>query len=241
VRPATATQGRDPASGSSRKVAAGLPEAVDALRAFAGETSLTGTIASIQTQLHEKTRRQVSNFLARQAITDNLLTSALLVKDMASQIDVTLHAVGILLSLPHILDSGERVESLSLGAGNTPGGHDLVTDRRIAEFKFTRWRGRDAARQSHLFVDLFNLASADTDKLRCMYVAGIEAPLRFLKGRRSLDSVLGKHAALATRFRELHGDKYARVGDYYKSVAGRVAIVDLVKILPALAGRDRLA
>ena len=192
MRPATATQGRDPASGSSRKVAAGLPEAVDGLRAFAGETSLTGTIASIQTQLHEKTRRQVSNFLARQAITDNLLTSALLVKDMASQIDVTLHAVGILLSLPHILDSGERVESLSLGAGNTPGGHDLVTDRRIAEFKFTRWRGRDAARQSHLFVDLFNLASADTDKLRCMYVAGIEAPLRFLKGRRSLDSVLGK-------------------------------------------------
>ena len=91
---------------------------------------------------------------------------------------------------PHILDSGERVSSLSLGAGNTPGGHDLVTDRRIAEFKFTR--GRDAARQSHLFVDLFNLASADTDKLRCMYVAGIEAPLRFLKGRRSLDSVLGK-------------------------------------------------
>jgi TDG/mug DNA glycosylase family protein len=241
VRSATATQGRDPASGSSRKVAAGLPEAVDALRAFAGETSLSGTIASIQIQLHEKTRRQVSDFLVRQAITDTLLASALLVKDMAGQIDVTLHAVGILLSLPHILDSGERVESLSLGAGNTPGGHDLVTDRRIAEFKFTRWRGRDAARQSHLFVDLFNLASADTDKLRCMYVAGIEAPLRFLKGRRSLNSVLGKHAAVATRFRELHGDEYATVGDYYKSVAGRVAIVDLVKILPALAGHDRLA
>jgi hypothetical protein len=48
----------------------------------------------------------------------------LLVKDMAGQIDVTLHAVGILLSLRHILDSGERVESLSLGAGSTPGGHD---------------------------------------------------------------------------------------------------------------------
>lgn len=84
MRPATATQVRDPASGSSRKVTAALPEAVDALRAFASET---------------------------------------------------------LLSLPNILDSGERVESLSLGAGNTPGGHDLVTDRRIAEFKFTRWRG----------------------------------------------------------------------------------------------------
>ncbi len=73
-----------------------------------------------------------------------------------------------------------------------------------------------------------------------MYVAGIEAPLYFLKGRRSLNSVLGKYAAV-TRFRELHGDKYATVGDYYKSVADRVAIIDLVKILPALAGRDRLA
>jgi hypothetical protein len=118
-----------------------------------------------------------------------------------------------------------------------------VTDllRRIAEFKFTRWRGRDAARQSHFFVDLFNLASADADKFRCMYVAGIEAPLRFLKGRRSLDSVLGQHAAVTTRFGELHGDKYPTVGDYYRSVADRVAIIDLVKILPALDGRDRLA
>lgn len=73
-----------------------------------------------------------------------------------------------------------------------------------------------------------------------MYVTGIEAPLRFLKSRRLLDSVLGKHAAVATRFRELHGDKYATVGDYYKSVADRVEIIDLVKILPALAERDRL-
>ena len=118
------------------------------------------------------------------------------------------------------LDSGERVESLFLGAGSTRGGHDLVTDRR----------GCDAARQSHLFIDLVNLASADTDKICCMYMAGIEAPLRFLKGRRSLDS-----GAVVTRFRELHGDKYATVGDYYKSVADHVAIIDLIKILPILA------
>jgi TDG/mug DNA glycosylase family protein len=211
----------------ARKGTTGLPEALDALRAFAGGTSPTGTIASIQTQLQEKTRRQVSNFLARQAITDDLLTSALLVKDMASQIDVTVHAVGILLSLPYILEPGERIELLSLGAGNTPGGHDLVTDMRIAEFKFTRWRGRDAGRQNHLFVDLFNLASADTDKLRCLYVVGIEAPLRFLEGRRSVASVLGKHATVATRFQRLHGEKYATVGDYYRSVADRVEIIDL--------------
>jgi hypothetical protein len=114
------------------------------------------------------------------------------------------------------------------GAGSTPGGHDLVTDRR----------GHDAARQSHLFIDLVNLASADTDKIRCMYMVGIEAPLRFLKGRRSLVSVLRKHGAVATRFRELHGDKYATVGDYYKSVADHVAVIDLIKILPILAGRN---
>ena len=67
--------------------------------------------------------------------------AALLVKRSAGQINVIVHAVGILVALPKILEPGELVQSLSLGAGNTGRAHDLETDRRIDEFR----AGRDGA------------------------------------------------------------------------------------------------
>ena len=51
---------------------------------------------------------------------------------------VIVHAVGILVALPKILEPGELVQSLSLGAGNTGRAHDLETDRRIDEFRAGR-------------------------------------------------------------------------------------------------------
>jgi hypothetical protein len=36
-----------------------------------------------------------------------------------------IHAVGILTALPHILEHDERIETLSLGAGNTGRQFDL--------------------------------------------------------------------------------------------------------------------
>ena len=67
--------------------------------------------------------------------------AALLVKRSAGQINLIVHAVGILVALPKILEPGELVQSLSLGAGNTGRAHDLETDRRIDEFR----AGRDGA------------------------------------------------------------------------------------------------
>ena len=43
--------------------------------------------------------------------------AALLVKRSAGQINVIVHAVGILVALPKILEPGELVQSLSLAAG----------------------------------------------------------------------------------------------------------------------------
>lgn len=45
------------------------------------------------------------------------------------------------MCLPHILEPDERVESVSLGAGNTGRDFDLETNVRVAEFKFIHWRG----------------------------------------------------------------------------------------------------
>jgi hypothetical protein len=95
------------------------------------------------------------------------------IKGLAAQIDVILHTVGILLSLPHVLLPGERIISLSLGAGNTGRDCDMETDQQIAEFKFIKWKGADTFRQNTLFVDLFHLAEADTNKRRVLYVTGL--------------------------------------------------------------------
>jgi len=63
-----------------------------------------------------------------------LMLAALLIKRQASQINEIVHAVGILLALPHILEEDEIVEGLSLAAGNTGKDFDFLaeadTDKR---------------------------------------------------------------------------------------------------------------
>jgi len=166
------------------------------------------------------------------------LDAALVIKRASGQINVLVHAIGILNALPHILEEGEIVENLSLGAGNTGRKHDLETDRRVAEFKFIEWRGGpESIRQNTLFVDLFNLASNPTRKRKELYLVGTAIPLRFLQNRRALNSILSKDVATGARFRALYGDRFRTVGDYYQTVKDDVRIVDLVGLVRGLTSR----
>ena len=101
-----------------------------------------------------------------------------MIKRLAGEIHVVIHALGILLCLPHILKTGEIVESVSLGAGNTGKAFDLETNRRIAEFKFIRWQGgAEMIRQNALFKDFYLMAEHSTHKEKYLYVLGTEIPL----------------------------------------------------------------
>jgi len=60
----------------------------------------------------------------------NTLAAARTVKAIAGQVNVVMHAAGIMLALPWILDPGETVQSLSLGAGTV--GSGARTRRRRA-------------------------------------------------------------------------------------------------------------
>lgn len=172
--------------------------------------------------------------LGKNGVDEDLLAAALLVKRTAGQVNVLIHAVGILVALPKLLEPGEVVESLSLGAGNTGRDFDLITDRRIAEFTFIDWRGgSESIRQNKLFGDLVALLSAKTRKRRIAYVNGTTHPLRFLGNRRAIRSVL-KDAPLERRFRQRYGEKYATVGDFWEAVKSQVEIVDLAPIIPSL-------
>ncbi len=178
----------------------------------------------------------VTERLHADRIDADVLRGALTIKELAGQINVVIHAVGILVSLPHILDEDEVVLSLSLGAGNTGRAHDLETDRRVAEFKFIEWRGgAESIRQNSVFADVFTLASASTDKRRILYVTGKRHPLRFLSNNRALHSVLSKNRAIEERFRKAHGEQFQTVSSYWNTVKDAIEIVDLREVVPAFA------
>jgi hypothetical protein len=193
----------------------------------------TAWIAGLEQALGGVRGRGVEAQLHANNIDDEALLAALLLKRVAGQVNVLIHALGILVALPHILEPDEVIESVSLGAGNTGRQHDLETDRRISEFTFIEWRGGpESIRQNKLFADVFSLAESRGTKRRVLYVTGKTFPLQFLDNQRSLSSVL-KDAPLATRFRALYGNKFATVHDYWATVRSRVEIVDLATIVPA--------
>lgn len=163
----------------------------------------------------------------------DLLEAAAALKKAAAQIDVMIHSIGILHLLPLILDEGETVEYLSLGAGNTGKKFDLETDRQIAEFTFIAWRGgSEVIRQNKLFVDFYHLAEAKTQKARNLYVLGIHHPEKFFNCRRALSSVLMKQPAIAGDLFSLYGDSFKVVNDYYRHHVGTVKICDISEFVP---------
>jgi hypothetical protein len=211
-----------------------VEEALAAVQAFGIGAALTARIADLETRLQGKTRDKAAALLTADQVDETTLNGALTIKQLSAQIDVVIHALGILTSLPYVLKRGEVIESLSLGAGNTGRQHDLETDRRIAEFKFIQWRGGpESIRQNSVFVDIFNLANANTDKRRVLYLLDKQHALRFLGNRRAIASVLSKSASVAARFRAAHQDDFATVDEYWATVEKRVEIVDLRDLVPA--------
>ena len=146
------------------------------------------------------------------------LQAALDVKNAVGQINVLVHAAGILASLPYILQSAEKITSLSLGAGNTGKEFDLETDRRIAEFKFIAWRGgAESIRQNQLFKDFLKLLWDTSGRRKQLYLLGTAEALRFLRAGRALSSVLSRGDALKQAFAAAYQDRFTRVGEFFAS------------------------
>ena len=210
-------------------------DAIAAVRAIGVGQALTRRIADLEREFAGADGSRVGQLLEEEHFSERSLRGALTLKKLAIQIDVVVHAVGILTALPHVLDGDEVVESMSLGAGTGGKRHDLETNLQIAEFKFIQWQPTgNAVRENSLFVDLFALARADTEKRRVLYVVGSEVPLRFFHGGRAVNSVLSQNAAAAARFRALHGSRFTTVGEYWASLAGGVEVIDLLGRVPGL-------
>lgn len=204
-----------------------IDKALGALEAFQGD-SLTESLSDIESRIIGFGVDDVGELCAAQGINDKFMDSAIAVKRVAGQINVIIHAAGILRSLPGIIEPGEKVESVSLGAGNTGRKFDLETNMRVAEYKFIDWQGGpESIRQNGIFKDFFELAEYETHKKKYLYVVGTEYPLKFFGGGRALTSVLSRHPKILARIQEKYGDSIAKVRDYYEMKKGEVTICDV--------------
>ena len=201
-------------------------ETIRLLSRFAG-ANLTDTLARIEGEVRGVTSDRASAFLDEVGAERAVLAAAGEMKRLAGQINVTIHALGILLCLPHILEEGEWVEYVSLGAGNAGRQFDLETSTRVAEFKFINWRGgAESIRQNLIFKDYFLLAEAPTPKRKYLYLLGTQHALKFLNGGRAISSVLSR------------GDK---VQNSYSTNASAIDTPRLATIFKPISMKSRLS
>lgn len=204
-----------------------IDQAIKAIEGFQGK-SLTESLSGIESRVVGLGPAELQSFCVNRGIDNAFLASALSIKKIAGQINVIIHAAGILRSLSSVLEPGELVESVSLGAGNTGRKFDLETNLRIAEYKFIDWQGGpESIRQNGVFKDFFELAEYDTTKRKYLYVVGTDFPLRFFRGGRALTSVLSRQPDILARIADKYGTSVSKVCEYYVLKKHEVQICDV--------------
>lgn len=212
-----------------------LSQAVTTLQKFYG-TDLTHTLVELEASIRGASADTFVKIAAAGGVGSGVLAAAGLLKHIAGQINVAIHALGILLCLPHLLEDDETIEYVSLGAGNTGRAFDLETNKRIAEFKFIRWQGGpESIRQNALFKDFYLMAEYQSQKRKFLHVLETNHPLKFFNGGRALSSVLSRNDKVQNDFRARYGDKYRTVRDYYAFRKVSVTIQDVSPWVPGLA------
>jgi len=210
-----------------------LVDRLKTIENFSIQNNLRNKISVFENSLQQKNLIEVGEQLRVNQFDPSVLEAALQIKDIVGQINTIIHAWGILVSLPYILLPEEKVEFVSLGAGNTGKQFDLKTTMRVAEFKFITWKGGpESIRQNSLFKDFHNLVENGGNLEKYLYVTGIEHPNRFFNSTRDLKSVLSKDRYLSDLFFEKYQNRYTKVNQYYRDFKNSVKIVDLKNIVP---------
>jgi hypothetical protein len=212
-----------------------LPTQLAAVGAFLDRAPLGTTVADLERALGGCRADDVARVAAAHGMTVELLGAAIAAREALGKISDLIHAAAIALSLPHILQSGERLMRPSLAAGNTKRRlFDIETDRRIAEFKLARWTGKDGARQKSAVKDLARLAADGSGRTAELYVRGPIA-IGWLKGTRSpvRQQIQGFRPELAA-FEHAFGDPGIAVSAFVAGKAAHVHLIDIEQHVPHL-------
>jgi hypothetical protein len=219
----------------SHEEGAELATALEPVLAFLAAKPLTAGIAELEQSLEGCTRDGLDTVLRQHGFSPELLRAASIVRSRLGRINDLVHASAIAVALPHLLEPGETLRRPSLAAGNDPSRpYDVVTDRRIAEFKLARWDGADAMRKRQLIKDLVLLAADESGKKAELYVVG-QRPLRFVTETTSKISwALDRTPAARARFQERFDSLDITVPAFVHGAGAHVEIIDLEQRLPAL-------
>ena len=203
---------------------AGLP--------FDNKGGMTKQIADIEANLKSKSKSDVADYLDKNNVSA-LFEEKQYIKNLSAQVDIAIHAFGILLALPQILDEEEQIEYLSLGAGNTGKPFDVATSKRIAEFKFSKWNvSHNTIRQNNIFKDFLELAlyADDNGKKKYIYCYSADSIIKFLSGsRRSIESVMSRNS-INKKYEDCQR-QYQTVQDFYNEYKHEVEVVELEGLL----------
>lgn len=192
-----------------------LAESVERIAQFSGK-NLAAKIGELEFTFTSLSGEQIASRLRATSIDATLLNAARSIKRAAAQIDVVLHALGILVLLPSIIEKDEIVESLSLGAGSSElRRFDLETSHRVAEFTFIEWTGNDNVRLQKVFKDFYRLAEFDTIKKKELWVTDETYILKYLRSGTSISSATLKHREIWEKFQKTYPE-IKSVHDYYR-------------------------
>ena len=210
-----------------------LPASLDVLIGFLGDEELTTRIARLEHELEGVRVSEIPSLLDASNVDRRLLQSALVVRARLGRMNDLIHATAIALALPHLLEPDEQLVRPSLAAGNDPSRpFDVETDRRVAEFKLSRWGGTDAMRKRQVFKDLVHLAADASGRRAELYVLG-DRPIRFLrrsisKASWGLDRSPRERGVFESRF----GSLERRTCDFTAEEGAHVSLIDLEERLP---------
>jgi hypothetical protein len=211
-----------------------IHKALDIIGELNKKGPLKESITEIQENLRGSNADNIRDLLGRNIIDSSILNAAMVLKPKIGQLHEIIHAWGIIVSLPYILEPSEEIEYLSLAAGNTGKEFDLKTDRQIAEFKFITWRGGpEAIRQNSLFVDFYGLAENESHLDKYLYLMGSDVAKKFLENsKRAISSVISKSPKIRKAYLKEYKEKYPCVKDYYAAKKDLVKIIDLKEKVP---------
>lgn len=173
--------------------------------------------------------------VASHGLTPATLSASLLVREELGKLSDLIHATGIVLALPFLLEEGEVLRTPSLAAGNDPGRlYDVETNLRAAEFKLARWtNGGNGGREKDLFKDLVLLTRAPSSLRAEIYVRG-PRPARFLSGQASARKQLKRSQAVLAVFDAQVGDPEITVAAYVSAYAAHVRVINLEQAVPSV-------
>jgi len=202
---------------------------------FLSSSPLTAAVSELEHALDGCTVERISGELDARGISRGLLRSAFYARREFGRINDVIHAVAIAISLPHLLEPGETLRRPSLAAGNDPSRpFDVETDRRVAEFKLSRWDGHDSLRKRQLFKDLVHLATADIGgRTPELYVLG-SLPLKFLATTSSTTRWALNRVSdnMRQQFTAHFGTLDIPVPEFVARHARHVRVIDLEELLP---------